>query len=65
MSNVSNTYRLEERAVLADVAGGREAEPAHQPRAHVRHDVTVQVRHHLEYMQSRHVGINVVLFPLI
>lgn len=56
-----STYGLKERAVLADVARRGEAQSADQPRAHVRHDVAVQVGHHLRQSRLLHVTLPIEL----
>lgn len=42
-----SVHRLEQGTVQAHVAGGRQAEAAHQTGAHVRQNITVQIGHDL------------------
>lgn len=39
-------HGFEDGALVADVAGGRQAQATDQPGAHIRQDITVQIGHH-------------------
>lgn len=47
INNIKYTHRFKQSAVLANVAGRREAQSAYKTGAHVGHDVSVQIWHHL------------------